>query len=77
MGIKPEDMDKLFKPFQQIDEGLARKHEGTGLGLSISKKLVERLGGRIWAESEWGRGSTFTFSLPMGRKNHERNNPHH
>lgn len=64
IGIKPEDMDKLFKPFQQIDIGLTRKHAGTGLGLSICRRLVEMLGGKIWVESEWGRGSVFTFTLP-------------
>jgi signal transduction histidine kinase len=65
IGIKPEDMGKLFEAFRQIDAGLTRRHEGTGLGLSICKKLVEMLGGEIWAESKWGVGSTFTFTLPM------------
>ena len=65
IGIKPEDMDKLFKVFQQIGTGLNHQHEGTGLGLSISKKLVEMLGGEIRAESQWGVGSTFTFTLPI------------
>jgi signal transduction histidine kinase len=65
IGIKPEDMGVLFEAFQQIDTGLSRRHEGTGLGLSICKKLVEMLGGEIWAESKWGVGSTFTFTLPM------------
>ena len=67
IGIRPEDMDKLFKAFRQIDTGLTRQYEGTGLGLSICKKLVEMLGGEIWAESGGlGKGSTFTFTLPMG-----------
>lgn len=65
MGIAPQDMDKLFKSFQQIDCGLTRNHEGTGLGLSICKKLVEMLGGRIAVESEPGVGSTFMFTLPV------------
>jgi PAS domain S-box-containing protein len=65
IGIRPEDMDKLFKSFQQAETGLPRMHEGTGLGLSICKKLVEMLGGEIWAESEWGVGSTFTFTIPI------------
>jgi signal transduction histidine kinase len=65
IGIKPEDMGELFKAFRQIDTGVARQHEGTGLGLSICKRLVEMLGGDIWAESEWGVGSTFTFTLPV------------
>ena len=64
-GIKPQDMDKLFQTFQQIDTGLNRIHEGTGLGLSISKKLVEKLGGDLQARSVWGEGSTFTFRLPL------------
>jgi len=66
IGIKPEDVGKLFEAFQQIDTGLARVKEGTGLGLSICKKLLEMLGGEIWVESEWGVGSTFTFTLPSG-----------
>ncbi|WP_420643862.1 GAF domain-containing protein [Candidatus Leptofilum sp.] len=65
IGIKAEDIDKLFQPFRQIDMGTDRVHEGTGLGLSICQQLVEMLGGKIWAESEWGVGSTFTFTLPL------------
>ena len=65
IGIKPEDMAVLFKPFQQIDTGITRQYEGTGLGLSICKRLVELLGGKIWVESEWGKGSTFIFTLPL------------
>ncbi len=65
IGINSEDMDKLFKAFRQIDTGVARRYEGTGLGLSICKKLVEMLGGDIWVESEWGVGSTFSFTLPL------------
>ncbi len=69
IGINPEDMDKLFTPFYQIDTGLTRQYEGTGLGLSICKRLVELLGGEIWVESEGkGRGSTFRFTLPQSRK---------
>jgi PAS domain S-box-containing protein len=65
MGIKSEDLDKLFRPFRQIDSELSRNHEGTGLGLAICKKLAEKLGGAIRAESEWGKGSEFTFTLPV------------
>jgi len=65
VGIKPDDLRKLFKPFQQIDTGLDRKFEGTGLGLSICKKLLDLLGGRIAVQSEWGKGSTFSFTLPV------------
>jgi signal transduction histidine kinase/HAMP domain-containing protein len=68
IGIKKEDRYKLFQVFQQIETGLSRKHEGTGLGLSICKRLVELLGGEIWVDSEWGVGSTFTFTLPLEKQ---------
>jgi hypothetical protein len=64
IGIKKEDMETIFENFRQIDSGLSRKYEGTGLGLSISKRLAELMGGKIWVESVWGKGSTFSFSLP-------------
>jgi PAS domain S-box-containing protein len=64
IGIKPEDLGRLFRPFQQLDSGLTRVYEGTGLGLSICKRIIEVLGGEISVESEPGRGSTFSFSLP-------------
>lgn len=63
-GIKKEDMEKLFTSFRQLDAGIDRRHDGTGLGLAICKKLVSLLGGNISAESKWGVGSTFTFTLP-------------
>jgi PAS domain S-box-containing protein len=69
IGIRQEDMDTLFKPFRQVDSGITRQYEGTGLGLSICKRLVETMGGNIWIESEWGKGSTFAFSLPMEKRN--------
>lgn len=65
MGIKEEDLENLFQPFRQIETGLARVHEGTGLGLSICQRLVHLLGGEIRVQSEWGKGSVFTFTLPM------------
>jgi hypothetical protein len=68
IGVKPEDMNILFKPFQQIDTGITRQYEGTGLGLSICKRLVELLGGQIWVESEWGKGSTFIFTMPLKKE---------
>lgn len=64
-GIKPSDLEQLFEPFRQVDSGLARKHEGTGLGLAICRRLAELMGGRIDVESEWGRGSTFSVTLPF------------
>lgn len=63
-GIAPEDLGRLFQPFRQLDSGLTRQHEGTGLGLAICKRLVEMMGGTISVESERGRGSTFSFTLP-------------
>ncbi|MBZ0180599.1 MAG: PAS domain S-box protein [Melioribacteraceae bacterium] len=70
VGIKPEDLAKLFKPFSQIDTGITRTHEGTGLGLSICKKLLEKLNGKIKVESEYNSGSTFIVELPLnGEKN--------
>jgi signal transduction histidine kinase len=66
IGIQPDDLGKLFQPFRQLDGGTARLYEGTGLGLAICKRLVERLGGTISVESEWGAGSTFQFTLPAG-----------
>lgn len=71
IGIKKEDMNKLFREFEQITAGGAAVRKGTGLGLSISKHLVELHGGTISVESEFGKGTTFTFTLPViakGRK---------
>jgi signal transduction histidine kinase len=62
-GIAPRDHERIFEEFQQTDAGLERL-EGTGLGLALSKRLVELHGGRIWLESELGKGSTFVFTLP-------------
>ncbi len=68
IGIKKEDMGRLFKEFEQLDSGISRKYGGTGLGLAISKKLVELHGGEITVESSYGQGSTFTFTLPLAAK---------
>ncbi|VVB92668.1 Methanogenesis regulatory histidine kinase FilI [uncultured archaeon] len=70
IGIKEEDLGKLFHTFQQLDMSISRKYGGTGLGLAISKQLVEMHGGKIWAESKYGEGSTFTFLLPLKAKKH-------
>jgi len=65
IGVKEEDMYKLFQPFQQLDVSLTKKYEGTGLGLYLTKKLADLLGGDISAKSEYGRGSEFTFTIPL------------
>ncbi|GAB4028882.1 MAG: hypothetical protein Fur0012_02330 [Elusimicrobiota bacterium] len=65
IGIKEEDMEKLFSPFSQIDTGTDRSHEGSGLGLSICKKLAILLGGEISAESHYAKGSIFRFFIPI------------
>jgi signal transduction histidine kinase len=64
-GIAAEDLERIFDEFQQTETG-ARQHEGTGLGLALSKRFVEMHGGRIWCDSEVGKGSTFVFTLPLG-----------
>lgn len=63
IGIDPEDKDKLFQSFSQVDASISRKYGGTGLGLNICKQLVELMGGRIEVESEKGKGSHFSFSI--------------
>lgn len=65
IGIKEEDRKKLFESFQQVDANRNRKIEGTGLGLSISKALVDLMHGNIQIESEYGKGSTFSFEVPQ------------
>ncbi len=63
LGIAPEDHERIFEEFQQTGAGIGQR-EGTGLGLALSKRLVELHGGRIWVDSELGKGSTFVFTLP-------------
>jgi protein-histidine pros-kinase len=65
IGIRPDDLKRLFQAFEQVDAGRARRHEGTGLGLHLSQRLAELLGGTIRCVSEPGVGSTFTLALPL------------
>ena len=65
VGISEPDQPKVFERFKQVGDTLTDKPQGTGLGLPISKEIVEHHGGRIWVESELGKGSTFSFSLPI------------
>src|SRR5262249_17377377 len=64
-GIAAADQAKIFEEFQQADSSITRKKGGTGLGLSIAKRIIEMHGGRIWVESEPGKGSTFYFTVPV------------
>ena len=63
MGIPADRMDRLFKSFSQVDSSTTRTHGGTGLGLAISKRLSELMGGSMWVESEFGKGTTFFFTI--------------
>lgn len=65
IGIEKEHLNRIFDRFYQVDSGLTRRYGGTGLGLAIAKGVIERHGGKIWAESELGRGSRFYFTLPI------------
>lgn len=67
IGIAKERQDELFKSFVQADDSISGRFGGTGLGLAISKSIVERMGGRIWVESEPGKGSSFTFTCKVAR----------
>ena len=65
IGIPPDKIDGLFSEFKQTDATIANEYGGTGLGLSISRKFIEMHGGRIWVESELGKGSDFIFEVPL------------
>src|SRR5579862_3198718 len=66
IGIRPEDQEMVFEEFRRVEGAAGTAHEGTGLGLAITRRLVEQQGGKIWLESEVGKGSRFAFSLPLG-----------
>lgn len=72
IGIKAEDVSKLFQPFTQLKTGTNREYEGSGLGLSISRKIIELLHGTIGVESKLGTGSTFTFTIPLNQEKTKR-----
>jgi len=75
IGIKDEDQERIFEPFTRLEDPLIKDRGGTGLGLALVKQVVERYGGRIWVESEYGKGSCFTFTLPLAtgdKKNPEK-----
>ena len=65
IGIAPENQEAIFEEFRQVGTDFSKKREGTGLGLTLTRKFVELHGGKIWVESAVGKGSTFTFTLPL------------
>jgi len=65
IGIRKEDQERIFEPFCQLDNPLTREKTGTGLGLTLANQIIEKHGGRIWVESAYGKGSRFTFTLPL------------
>jgi signal transduction histidine kinase len=65
IGIKNEDLPRLFRAFEQLAQGKERKTGSTGLGLAISKEIIDKHRGKIWAESEFGKGTTFHVVLPI------------
>jgi signal transduction histidine kinase len=68
VGIKPDQVDKIFEGFTQADGSFTRKHEGAGLGLAIARQTIRSMGGTLWVESSPGSGSAFLFRVPSGEK---------
>ena len=68
LGVKDEDIPKLFHPFTQLESVYTKQYEGTGLGLALTRQLVELHGGRVWVKSEFGTGSRFSFTIPLDRE---------
>ncbi len=75
VGIPAKDLARVFERFYQVESHLTRRHGGMGLGLAVAKSMIELHGGRIWAESEPGKGSTFTFLLPLEQKKEDTSSP--
>lgn len=73
IGIKPQHLDKLFLSFSQVDASITRKYGGTGLGLAISKQLIELMGGEAFVESEYGKGSAFSFTVHVRKTEKDKN----
>jgi len=68
IGIRKEDQTCIFEPFTQLDAQPGERKQGTGLGLALTRQLLELLGGKIWVESEYGKGSRFSFTIPLAEK---------
>src|SRR5690606_4432896 len=68
VGLRPGQQEMIFDRFYRVDNALTRETQGVGLGLYIVRSIIEAHGGRIWAESEPGQGTTFTFELPLSRE---------
>ena len=65
VGINKEDQERIFEPFCQVDNPLTKEKGGAGLGLTVAKQIIEKHGGKIWVDSEYGKGSRFIFTLPL------------
>jgi signal transduction histidine kinase len=76
IGIAPQDLTRIFNPFEQVEGGASRKYQGTGLGLALTRKMVELHSGAIWAESAGtGKGSTFRLAIPASPQLNPSRNP--